>query len=269
MSFQAFAISHGLIIDRLEIGKWTRVGTVDHPHSKNGSYIYDGYTGAIQNWAVHLKPVPYFSGESKPYDSTYSLLAKKTQAEKIKRQESAARKVTGIMRNVVMAPHPYLVKKGFPEEKGWVLEDKLIIPMRLKGSLVGCQQIDRDGNKKFLYGQVTKGASCVFDNKGANILVEGYATALSVRRALKSVKQRYTIHVCFSAGNIIEIAKQVNHAFIVSDNDNAGLLATRSTKLPYWVSDVAGEDFNDYELRVGPDVAGFNLSSVVLMEKAA
>lgn len=267
MSFQAFASSHGLIIDHLEIGKWTRVPTVDHPHKKNGAYIYDGHSGAVQNWAVHLKPVPYFS--DKPYNNSYKLLAKKAQTEKIKRQESARRKVTGIMRNVKMGTHPYLIKKGFPEVEGWVLDGDLIIPMRKNGNLVGCQRISQDGTKKFLYGQETKGASCVFDTKGVNILVEGYATALSVRRALKSLRQRYTIHVCFSAGNMIEIAKGIPGAFVVADNDPAGLRAANETGCRYWVSDVVGEDFNDYEIQVGTKAAAKSLNEMLNLQMAA
>ena len=53
MTFQSFAEQHGLIIDHLVYDKWTRVPTLDHPKKKNGSYIYDGKSGAVLNWAVH------------------------------------------------------------------------------------------------------------------------------------------------------------------------------------------------------------------------
>ena len=53
MNFESFAEQHGLIIDSLIQDRWVRVPTTDHPHKKNGSYIWDGYTGAVQNWAVH------------------------------------------------------------------------------------------------------------------------------------------------------------------------------------------------------------------------
>ena len=67
MNFERFAELHGLIIDSLVSDRWTRCSTVDHPHKKNGSYIYEGNKGAVQNWAVHDKPVVWFSeGDYKP-----------------------------------------------------------------------------------------------------------------------------------------------------------------------------------------------------------
>jgi len=53
MTFEQFAIEHGLLIDSLTQDRWMRVGTVDHPHKKNGAYIFDGRNGAIINFAVH------------------------------------------------------------------------------------------------------------------------------------------------------------------------------------------------------------------------
>jgi hypothetical protein len=35
---------------------------------------------------------------------------------------------------------------------------------------------------------------------------------------------------------------------------------------PYWVSPNSGEDFNDYELRVGAEIAGKSLIALGLLE---
>ena len=113
-----------------------------------------------------------------------------------------------------------------------------------------------DGTKKFLSGQRTKGAVAVIDNKGVPILCEGYATAMSIRRALKAVKARYKIIICFSAGNMLEVSKEYRDGFLVADNDATGIRVAKATGLPYWVSDVDGEDFNDAELRMGAMSAG-------------
>ena len=171
------------------------------------------------------------------------------------------------MHNAKKSTHPYLASKGFPDEKGWVWEGLLVIPMRIGGELVGCQLIEGGtGIKRFLSGQQTKGASASFDTKGKVILCEGYATALSIRRALKAVKARYNIQVCFSAGNIGEIALCSDRFIVVADNDKSGTgeRVAKKTKSPYWISPVTGEDFNDFELRVGSEAAGLALNEVLM-----
>lgn len=262
MNFVHFAEQHGLIIDHLISGRWVRCKTEDNPRKKNGSYIYNGDNGAIQNWAVHEKAIPWFS-DTKVEINREEMRAK-TEArlkEQQRKREVAAKKAAWMMHNAKLECHPYLVKKGFPEGKGYVLDGTLLIPMRVEKKLVGCQMIGQDGGKKFLYGQQTKGAQLICDNKGRHIVCEGYATALSVRRALMHAKMRYTIHVCFSAANMVEICSWLPNAFVVADNDESqtGIRAAKKTKRPYWISPNTGEDFNDYELRVGTERAAEDL----------
>jgi putative DNA primase/helicase len=93
----------------------------------------------------------------------------------------------------------------------------------------------------------------VFENKGVDIICEGYATALSIRRAMKLLRKRYTIHVAFSAGNVTTLAKQIGKCVIVADNDPVGIKTAKATGKKYWVSDVEGEDANDCEMRLGTE----------------
>lgn len=254
MSFQQFAAAHGLIIDNVLLDRWVRCPTTDKPHKRNGSYIFDGRQGAVKNWALHEKAIPYFDNNV----AITPLMTRKSQLQEektIARRKKAADKAAWILSSRVKSTHPYLAKKGFADIKGYVWNNLLAIPMRVGDTLVGCQLIDPDGGKKFLSGQRTKGASFCFDNKGPIILCEGFATALSLRRVLKNARRRYTIHVCFSAGNIVEVAKQFPDCFIVADNDPVGIKCAKKTGKPYWVSPVDGEDFNDFELRVNPDEA--------------
>ena len=144
-----------------------------------------------------------------------------------------------------------------------MLEGKqyMVVPMRVDGHLVGAQIIDEAGEKKFLYGQRTSGAEFVFDNKGVHTLCEGYATGLSIRKALKNMKKRYTIHVCFSASNMVKIASTMkpDSGIVVADHDKenpmtgtrAGHEAAKKIGWPYWMSDQVGEDFNDAHQRLG------------------
>lgn len=251
MDFCRFAETHGLIIRDLVMDRWVRVPTVDHPTKRNGAYIFNGNSGAVQNWAVHISPIVWRQGK---HDPQLPILMKKAKDDQADRQEQAAKKAAWIINNAVKDNHPYLVSKGFPEEKGYVWDGKLVIPMRVDGRLVGCQLIDAKGKKRFLYGQRTKGATACFDNKGSLILCEGYATALSIRRTLKKSMTRYCIHVCFSAGNLIEVAKSYPNCIVVADNDPVGVRAAKKTGRPFWVSPNVGEDFNDYELRISPKV---------------
>jgi putative DNA primase/helicase len=107
--------------------------------------------------------------------------------------------------------------------------------------------------KKFLRGQRTAGASFCIDNHGPIILAEGYATALSVQHALRQLRRPYTIHVCFSAGNLVTIAKRFPGGLVVADNDasGAGEAAAKATGWSYWMSDQVGEDANDTYRRLG------------------
>ena len=255
MSFELFAEQHGLIIRSLVEDKWVRVPTTDHPHKKNGAYIYDGNSGAVQNWALHEKPISWRGEGVVDYDA----MKRKRDAhakELAQKQHEAARKAGWIMKQSRKETHPYLAKKGFPDEKSWVWNGLLAVPMRINQALVGCQLISADSSKRFLSGQRTKGATALFDNKGIEILCEGYATALSIRRALKAVRTRYKLIVCFSAGNILSVSKEHPSAFLVADTDTTGLSVANQSGLPFWQSDVAGEDFNDTETRIGSRSAG-------------
>jgi len=260
MSFELFAAQHGLIINSLIHDKWVRVRTVDHKSKLNGSYKFLGDVGWVINFATMQEHAMWRS--EKPQEVDYTQIRNKILADEERRSEAhkkAASKAAWILNNSRKVHHKYLYKKGFPEEKGWVWNDLMIVPMRLNDSLVGLQVVTADGDKRFLTGQQTKGATAVFDNKGVVILCEGYATALSIRRALKAVRQRYKIVVCFSANNMVDVAKQHIDCFLVADNDTAGINAAKATGKPYWLSDKEGEDFNDYEIRNGALCAGESL----------
>jgi putative DNA primase/helicase len=257
MSFEDFARAHGLLIKDLILDRWVRVGTEDHPRKQNGAYIFDGHKGALINFAVHDKHILFKSEE--PFVPDPNAYAKKLaiKQEHEQRQRKAAEKAAYIMNNAVKQQHPYLIRKGF-QDKGLVWKDLLVLPMRISQNLVGCQLISQNGDKKFLAGQRTKGASLVIDNKGRNIVCEGFATAMSVRRAMKHLRERYVIHVCFSAGNMLEVARGLLDPLVIADNDPMGIATAKKIAPHYWVGE-AGEDFNDTEQRIGTEAAADSL----------
>lgn len=269
MRFEDFARSHGLIISGVEIGKWVATPTEDHPKKRNGRYKYMGDHGWVQNWATMASPVIWKDSVSL---SPAQVRQAKIAADRERREAAskAAAKAGWILHQCRQAFHPYLTAKGFPEEEGnvWVTDDSLllVIPMRVDGRLVGCQLINDKGEKKFLSGQITKGATFTMDAKGVPIFVEGYATALSVRSAMKAIKIRYTIHVCFSAANMEFITSKVRGGLIIADNDasRTGEEAAKKTGKPYWLPPTVGEDFNDYHSRAGLFRASQSLKKVLI-----
>jgi phage/plasmid primase-like uncharacterized protein len=255
MRFEDFARLHGLRVGSLIAGKWIAVPTEDHPRKRNGRYKYLGNVGWVQNWATMDRPEMWRS-ESDDYQAApVRAMLQDAERERQRDAEKAAQKAAWIMHQCKPAPHPYLVNKGFPDEIGNLWEEKglLVIPMRLGSRLIGAQLISDKGDKKFLQGQRTKGASFVMDAKGIPIFCEGFATALSVRAVMRAMKIRYSIHVCFSASNLENVARGIDGGFIVADNDANGIgeRAARHCGKPYWLSDTPGEDFNDFHRRAG------------------
>jgi len=260
MDFIDFARSHGIIINDLPpIGQWKRYPTEDHPRKKNGACKYMGTHGFVQNHATStVVSLWKADSEAQPVDMRAIIIGQaKAERERTKLASEAVSKAVRMLNDSGYSSHEYLKAKGFPDEQGSVLniENKpvLLIPMRLGKSLCGVQQIWEDGTKKFLYGQRTTGATFAFDNKGLNIVCEGYATALSVRAAMKQLKRRYTIHVCFSAGNMVRVAEGLESGLVIADNDKSGTgqQAAADIGWPVWMSDLEGEDANDTMRRVG------------------
>lgn len=254
MDFVNFARAHGILLDTIPpLGRWARYPTEDHPKKKNGAVKYMGNYGLVQNHATETEISVWKPETTVGINLTQMAREAKAVHDKtLQQQKQAGHKAVWILNQCESLHHPYLDAKGFKDEEGmvWNKDGKkiLVIPMRIDGALVGCQLIDEQGNKKFLFGQRTANASFIFDNKGTNILCEGYATALSIRKVLKSFKYRYKIYVCFSASNMIKVAKQLKSGFVVADND-ASLTGEKTAKeigFPYWISDVLGYDFNDH-----------------------
>lgn len=261
MDFIDFARGHGIIINELPpIGSWKRYPTEDHPRKRNGACKYMGTHGFVQNHATSTV-VSLWRPENADrieLDMRAIIIEQaRAERERAKLASAAVSKAVSMLNASGNATHPYLEAKGFDREMGIVLkidnQPVLLIPMRTGKSLVGLQQIWPDGTKKFLYGQRTAGATFTFDNKGINIVCEGYATALSVRAAMRQLKRRYTIHVCFSAGNMVRVAEGLEPGLVIVDNDESGTgqQAAASIGWPTWISDRVGEDANDYHKRVG------------------
>ena len=82
--------------------------------------------------------------------------------------------------------------------------------------------------------------------------MEGFATGLSVRHALRSVGIPAAVVVCFSASNLIQVADQIKgRRFVFVDNDESktGENSAIKTGLPWTMADTVGYDANDLHLK--------------------
>jgi putative DNA primase/helicase len=263
--FLSFVAAHGLIIDHLEQGRWVRVRTEDKPRKKNGSYKYLGDVGWVQNHATMLAgPAMWRRDEGKVVDRiAYARqMADKRAADaraEAARHARASEQARGIMAECASAPHPYLEAKGFGSHTALVHPGgDLIVAMREftdYSRINGVQRISADGSKLFLPGSKAKGSVFIMGRGGRQRwLVEGFATGLSVHRALMDLRRSAEVIVCFSAGNLRHVAGLVRRpAFVMADNDEsgAGQEAAEATRLPWVRPPDVGDDANDMMLRHG------------------
>ncbi len=228
--------------------------------------------------------------------------AKRREAEERKRREAdAAAKAERMLMQAeyvdprprnghrdadVPSAHPYLVAKGYPEQGGLVLDGNLLVPMRHYQAyerVQSVQMIGPDGSKKYLPGGKASEAVYKLGQGGEHYYCEGYATALSVRAALKRLyrDQHSEVWVCFSAGNIPNVAKSRRRSMVIADHDwwrcpkkecrakwdyeskrcpscgssgvtePAGEKHAKQTGLPYWMPNEPGTDANDVMLSHG------------------
>jgi putative DNA primase/helicase len=268
--FISFARAHNVEIDPGRLfasDKIRRTGTVDKPRSGNGAYFWDGQRGWVMDWSGEARVVWFEDPHAKPWtdEEKRSWAAKRASAasDQDKKYEQAALQADITLRSATVKTHPYLEMKGFPEEKGLVLEDKLLVPMRnvSTNKLQGYQAIrwlpeEMKYEKKMLLGMRAKNAVLYLGPRGADEtwLVEGFATGLSLRNALRSVGMPASVVVAFSASNLVQVAGQIpGNRFVFADNDESqtGEKAAIQTGLPWTMADTAGMDANDLHMKSG------------------
>jgi putative DNA primase/helicase len=260
MTFIEFCRTHGLIVDSLVPGRWVRVPTTDHPRKRNGAYKWLGDVGFAQNHATMVDvDVWRPDAEAKPADMA-RIHAKVAQHESRMREgwARASAKAVELIKSAKQGPHSYLQNKGFHDAHGLVLPDEsLLVPMRHfdTNAVVGAQIIkwlpdEMRHEKKMLPGMRAKGAVFRLGDKRSSRtwLVEGFATGLTVELALRMLRLRDAVLICFSAGNLTHVASLISgDALIFADNDEskAGERAAQATGLRYCMAGTVGHDAND------------------------
>ncbi|MHA6686358.1 toprim domain-containing protein [Mesorhizobium sp. A556] len=256
-------------------GKWLNTDTLAGKSGKgDGRVIVQEHFVTAWNWQT---------GEKSTVSLRDGLSAKEQRAvaqsvawSKVKAEKDAARAVgmaQALIGAATLAQHPYLAAKGFRDEQVMVVKaatvrevvgdyivpagasSAILIPARRAGKVTSAQLIWEDGTKKFLFGGEIGGAGHRIASGACTWLCEGYATGLSLRAALKGLGMQSTILCCFSASNIVAVARQVRgRSFVAADNDKPleqfGGLGTgehyaRLTDLSYSMPPAVGTDFND------------------------
>lgn len=283
MRFMDFASAHGLAIRELRAdGQIHRCPTVAKPRSDNGAYMVDNDRGWVMDWATSDQVQWWQDENAKPWTAEQKAEAEAKRLKQARERMELARQAAQKARTMIetaelVSPrpgrdwkpgrpavepiyaHPYLVRKGFPTEPGFILDGELLIPMFDLFKLdapIGLQRINADGEKKYLYGQRSKGAIYRMGSGAREVwLCEGYATALTVRAAIKKLYRRADVVACFSAGNLIYVASRGVGTHVMADNDESktGQEAAEATGLCWTMPAQKGMDANDVHLAEGLD----------------
>lgn len=283
MSFLRHAEAYGLLIrDLIADGRWHRCKTVDHPKKANGAYLFDGERGVVKNFATMTDYAAYRNGQNAGPIDKAGIRARRAiaNAETKAKQEEAAYRAEDMINRAMLEPHPYLERKGFPQERGLVLDGELLIPMRefsCYRQLNSLQRISADGTKLFLPGGKARGSIFFIGPFMASErwLVEGYATGLSVRAALREMFRDAQVAVCFSASNLEHVGRVARalsvRTYIAADNDKsgAGQAAAEATGLPWVMPPDVDTDANDLHQRQGLRALVNLIRSVAVRERAA
>lgn len=265
-------------------GRWIVTDTLSGRNGKgDGRVIIDHNRVTAWNWQTGEK-VTVWTDDRPRTAVERRRIAEDIEQERRERQQLARRAHDMTVRLIgasQQTTHPYLISKGFPEERALVIPASgvrsiagdylvaglkaIVVPARINGRVTSAQLIWEDGTKKFLYGGLIGGASHRLATGNVTWLCEGYATGLSLRAALRGLHRADGILVCFSASNVATVAGGLKGLrFVAADHDapprskpdqfgglGAGEHFARMAKLPYVMPPTVSTDFNDLHADAG------------------
>lgn len=263
-------------------GHLHRFSTNGKSHDKAGWYIlYGGKVpaGCFGDWRIGSN-VPFRADIGRELTAAESIEHSRRMAEMkairerelAEKRADAAETAAGIWESASPASddHPYLVRKQISANGLKVAGDgRLIAPLLIDGQIVSLQYIASDGQKLFMKGGRTAGASWLIgEHDGATTyyLAEGVATGLTIFEATGQ-----PVAIAYSASNMTATAKALReHAgntariVIVADNDHSGTgqaegqKAAEAIGAQLVIPPEQGHDANDYAISGGDLAALLN-----------
>ncbi|RWI60265.1 MAG: hypothetical protein EOQ93_03110 [Mesorhizobium sp.] len=266
-------------------GHWMKTDTLSGKSGKgDGRVIVNELHVTAWNWQTGERATVGLKDDLSPVDRRK--IAQDIEAankKKKQRAKDAAEKAQALIAKAAPSQHLYLATKGFPHERGLVIdaavvraiggefssyllpdgggERALVIPARIGSQVTSLQLIWEDGTKKFLAGGEMDLASHRVSAGAFTWFCEGYATALSLRTALKGLHRSDCILCCFSAYNVLAVSRSMKRpSAILTDNDKplpqfgdlgTGEYYARQSNVPYLMPPQLGDDLNDVHLREG------------------
>lgn len=264
-------------------GVWAKSAVIGKASNNTSGRVLvfdDGRGGVAHNWATGMQVKFRIDGDSEAGQAPRP----KVDHDRIRRMQEEQRQVEAICAEIVRAcrqePHPYLERKGFPEELGLVhdMPQKhfplgrlgeslakampegegpwLIIPGRIGKTITTVQFIAPDGTKKNILRGRMDGARHRIASGAETWIAEGIATALTVRAALRLLGRSATVLSAFSASNAAKVAAGIPGAFLAADHDKpveqfdglgTGEFYAKRSGQVYAIPPALG-DFNDYHM---------------------
>lgn len=282
---------------RLSPGQWVRTDTKGRNGKDDASIlVFDDETGGIvwnhQTGANHRFSLA--GSGSVQRDPEAERRARRREAECQAEQREVERICADIVRGCRQDTHPYLEKKGFPDELGLICDvpssffpkdrfgealaralpgvgPMLIVPGRIGRKITTVQFIAADGQKKNILRGLQGGASHRIATGRDTWVCEGIATAMSVRAALRFLGVSATVLTAFSASNVERVAASIPGARIAADHDapnphlegkGAGEFYARRSGCAWTMPPSLG-DFNDMHVEHGLRAVALHLREVV------
>lgn len=277
-------------------GRYARTDTLESNGRGDAEVrIHDDGRGIeAVNWQTQQRKSVRIGGEAGQAPAALRRDPERDRRDEAERREIAAA-CARIVAGCTAEPHPYLARKGFPDERGLVCADVwrhmppgrlgeavaeysippgegplLVVPGRLSGRITTVQFITADGVKKNILRGIMSGASHRIATGRETWVCEGIATALSVRAALRFLGRSATVLSAFSAGNVAKVAGSIPGAIIAADHDKpVETLGGMGTGEYYarqsgraWVQPEALGDFNDQHMRDGLRAVALRLREV-------
>lgn len=281
---------------QLQPGRWIRTDTLGRHGKDDGAVlIFEDERGGIvwnhQTAASHTFRVGEAGNDNLPKVQRDPRREREREAERVEVERVCEAIVAGCRQD----RHPYLGRKGFPDDLGLVCDDPrdflprsrlgeaigkalpegkgpfLIIPGRINCKLTMVQFITPEGLKKNILKGQAGGAFHRISTGRETWVCEGIATAMSVRAALRLLGASATVLSAFSASNVGRVAEVIHGSRIAADNDGpvealgnlgAGEFYARKSGRK-WVVPPALGDFNDMHQSDGLRAVALHLRGLV------